>query len=126
MGEVLSTDLVDGLTASTVNFQGDEIVINLPPPRVNGDSNILVDAGLVDIQADNGVIHGVDTVLTPPSVFNNIVDLAVASPDCSILVDALKAAGLVDALSGEGPLTVFAPINDSFDALPPGTLDFLL
>ena len=53
--EVLSTDLSDGLTAATLNFQGEEITINLDPARVNEVSNILVDAGLVDIEADNGV-----------------------------------------------------------------------
>ena len=57
--EVLSTDLSDGLTAATLNFQGEEITINLDPARVNEVSNILVDAGLVDIEADNGVSSSV-------------------------------------------------------------------
>jgi len=42
------------------------------------------------------------------------------------LVQAIQAAGLVDTLEGPGPFTVFAPTNDAFAALPPGTLDMLL
>merc|ERR1712157_253182 len=81
---------------------------------------------LVDIEADNGVIHAIDSVLTPPSVSNNIVDLAVGDPNFSTLVAAAQAAGLAEALSGEGPFTVFAPSNDAFAALPEGTIDDLL
>lgn len=46
-----------------------------------------------------------------------IVDLAVGTPDLSTLVEALQAAELVEALSGEGPFTVFAPTNAAFEAL---------
>ncbi|MCE9524003.1 MAG: fasciclin domain-containing protein [Alphaproteobacteria bacterium] len=55
-----------------------------------------------------------------------IVEVAAGNPDFSTLVAALKAAGLVDALSGKGPFTVFAPTNAAFAALPAGTLDDLL
>ncbi len=57
---------------------------------------------------------------------NTIVDIAVGNPDFSTLVAALGAADLVDALSGEGPFTVFAPTNEAFAKLPEGTLDELL
>ncbi len=57
---------------------------------------------------------------------NTIVDIAAANPDFSTLVAALGAAGLVDTLSGDGPLTVFAPTNAAFDALPAGTVDTLM
>jgi uncharacterized surface protein with fasciclin (FAS1) repeats len=56
----------------------------------------------------------------------NIVENAVNSADHTTLVAAVKAAGLVDALMGEGPFTVFAPVNDAFAALPAGTVDTLL
>ena len=56
----------------------------------------------------------------------NIVQVAVGSKDHSTLVTAVKAAGLVDALSNAGPFTVFAPTNAAFDKLPAGTLDGLL
>ena len=55
-----------------------------------------------------------------------IVDVAAGNPDFSTLVAAVKAAGLVDTLNGEGPFTVFAPTNAAFAKLPAGTLDNLL
>ncbi len=56
----------------------------------------------------------------------NIIENAVNSKDHTTLVAAVKAAGLVDALSGKGPFTVFAPVNAAFTALPAGTVDTLL
>jgi uncharacterized surface protein with fasciclin (FAS1) repeats len=55
-----------------------------------------------------------------------IVENAVNSPIHTTLVAAVTAAGLVDALQGAGPFTVFAPVNDAFAALPAGTVDTLL
>jgi uncharacterized surface protein with fasciclin (FAS1) repeats len=55
-----------------------------------------------------------------------IVEIAAGNPDFSTLVAALQAADLVDALSGAGPFTVFAPTNEAFAQLPEGTLDMLL
>src|ERR1700742_130445 len=55
-----------------------------------------------------------------------IVDNAVNSKDHTTLVAAVKAAGLVDTLEGAGPFTVFAPTNEAFNALPPGTVDTLV
>ena len=56
----------------------------------------------------------------------NIVENAVNSKDHTTLVAAVKAAGLVDTLSGAGPFTVFAPTNEAFAKLPAGTVDTLL
>lgn len=56
----------------------------------------------------------------------DIVDNAVNSPDHTTLVAAVKAAGLVPVLKGEGPFTVFAPTNAAFAALPAGTVETLL
>ncbi|MGY6697878.1 MAG: fasciclin domain-containing protein [Roseinatronobacter sp.] len=56
----------------------------------------------------------------------NIVENAVNSADHTTLVAAVQAAGLVDALQGDGPMTVFAPVNAAFDALPAGTVETLL
>jgi uncharacterized surface protein with fasciclin (FAS1) repeats len=55
-----------------------------------------------------------------------IVDVAAAAPQFKTLVAAVKAAGLVDTLSGKGPFTVFAPTDDAFAKLPAGTVDTLL
>lgn len=56
----------------------------------------------------------------------NIIENAVNSKDHTTLVAAVKAAGLVETLSGKGPFTVFAPTNAAFDKLPKGTVDKLL
>ena len=56
----------------------------------------------------------------------NIVQNAVNSPIHKTLVAAVKAAGLVDTLSGPGPFTVFAPTDDAFAKLPAGTVDTLV
>ncbi len=56
----------------------------------------------------------------------NIIENAVNSKDHTTLVAAVKAAGLVDALSGAGPFTVFAPTNAAFGKLPAGTVETLV
>ena len=56
----------------------------------------------------------------------NIIENAVNSKDHTTLVAAVKAAGLVDTLSGKGPFMVFAPTNEAFAMLPAGTVDTLL
>jgi uncharacterized surface protein with fasciclin (FAS1) repeats len=56
----------------------------------------------------------------------NIIQNAVNSKDHTTLVAAVKAAGLVDTLSGPGPFTVFAPTNEAFAKLPAGSVDNLL
>ena len=56
----------------------------------------------------------------------NVVQVAIGSADHTTLVAAVKAAGLVDALSNAGPFTVFAPTNAAFDKLPAGTIEGLL
>lgn len=56
----------------------------------------------------------------------NIVENAMNSADHTTLVAAVKAAGLVETLQGQGPFTVFAPTNAAFDALPAGTVETLL
>jgi len=56
----------------------------------------------------------------------DIVDTAVAAGKFETLVAAVKAAGLVDTLKGEGPFTVFAPTDEAFAKLPEGTVETLL
>ena len=55
-----------------------------------------------------------------------VVDTAVSAGQFNTLVAAVKAAGLVDTLKGDGPFTVFAPTDDAFAKLPPGTVESLL
>jgi uncharacterized surface protein with fasciclin (FAS1) repeats len=56
----------------------------------------------------------------------NVVEIAAGNKDFSTLVAAVKAAGLVETLSGKGPFTVFAPTNEAFAKLPKGTVEDLL
>ncbi|MDU8927014.1 fasciclin domain-containing protein [Alisedimentitalea sp. MJ-SS2] len=57
---------------------------------------------------------------------NTIVDIAAGDDRFSTLVAAVTAAGLAETLSGPGPFTVYAPVNDAFAALPEGTVETLL
>lgn len=63
---------------------------------------------------------------TAPAPANDIVDTAVKAGSFNTLVAAVQAAGLEQTLRGEGPFTVFAPTDEAFAKLPPGTVDALL
>jgi len=64
--------------------------------------------------------------LSTAAAAQNIVEIAVGDERFSTLVAAVTAAGLAETLSGPGPFTVYAPVNDAFAALPEGTVDTLL
>jgi uncharacterized surface protein with fasciclin (FAS1) repeats len=72
--------------------------------------------------ADCGAPHGAKVASSKP----DIVDTAVAAGNFNTLVAAVKAAGLAEALKGEGPFTVFAPTDEAFAKLPEGTVEALL
>ena len=78
-------------------------------------------AGLANAAMNNPMVGGAAMYPT-----KNIVENAVNSADHTILVAAVKAAGLVDTLAGPGPFTVFAPTNEAFAKLPAGTVDMVL
>jgi uncharacterized surface protein with fasciclin (FAS1) repeats len=71
-----------------------------------------------------GVAMGVMTARAAAD--KNIIETAVAAGQFKTLATALSAAGLADTLKGQGPFTVFAPTDQAFAKLPPGTLDSLL
>lgn len=75
-----------------------------------------------------GKCKGTKTVATaaPAKAKADIVDTAASVEDFSTLVAAVKAAGLVETLKGDGPFTVFAPTNEAFAKLPEGTVASLL
>jgi transforming growth factor-beta-induced protein len=127
-GTANSTDLSDGMEVKTL--QGKNVTV-----KISGSDVYINDAKVIiaDIQASNGVIHVIDTVLIPPKEpvppapeGNTIVDIAVANGNFTSLVAALEAAGLVDELSGPGPFTVFAPTDAAFAKLDPCLLQQLL
>jgi uncharacterized surface protein with fasciclin (FAS1) repeats len=67
-----------------------------------------------------------DTKMVSKTVKNDIVQTAISAGNFTTLATALTEAGLVDALKGDGPFTVFAPTDDAFKKLPKGALDNLL
>jgi len=123
-GKVMAADVTSLSTAPTLLEKDLSIKVDMGNVYIN-DAKVII----TDIETSNGVIHVIDTVLLPPAeeaASNTIVDIAVADGRFSTLVAAVTAADLVETLSGEGPFTVFAPIDDAFAALPAGTLDSLL
>jgi uncharacterized surface protein with fasciclin (FAS1) repeats len=85
-----------------------------------GSAAVLAVSGIALVSA-NPMVGG-----APMYETKNIVQNAVNSKDHTTLVAAVKAAGLVDTLSGTGPFTVFAPTNEAFAKLPAGTVETLL
>ena len=111
--QALSTDLSDGQQITTLLEEDVVVTIN--------ENGVFINQSQVttaDIVTDNGVVHVIDAVLVPePTQSNTVVDIIVNSEVHTVLEDAVVAAGLVEALSGEGPFTVFAPTDDAFTAL---------
>lgn len=78
-------------------------------------------AGGVQAQADTPFA---ECLSTPRAVFQgNVVEAAIATPELSTLVDAVVAAGLADTLAEAEDITVYAPTDDAFAALPPLVLE---
>jgi len=117
--EVRAEAITDGLKETALNEE--ELTINANDGVVT--VNIASEVVEADVDASNGVIHAIDNVLLPSWVSNSIVDRASGSPDLSILVDLVGAAGLAETLSGPGPFTVFAPTNDAFNEFLKGFPD---
>ncbi len=144
-----AADLGAAKTAATVN--GEELTFGADGTTVNG-ANVVCS----DVMTANATVHIIDAVLMPkaaapaPAAMLNPSGPACSSvpadgagsfagmaqdpaataasnnPVLSTLVTAVKAAGLVDTLNGEGPFTIFAPTNDAFAAIPPADLEAVL
>jgi transforming growth factor-beta-induced protein len=110
--EVKSTQLSSGYVSTLSPAQGSNASLKVDvgsTVKLNSSSTVTT----ADVDVSNGVIHVIDKVLLPPTV----VDLAIANPAFSILVEAVVKAGLVETLSGAGPFTIFAPTNAAFESL---------
>lgn len=106
----LSTGYFSTLSAGTPDKLGNTLFVEVDGGvMLNGTTKVIN----ADIEASNGVIHVIDKVLLPP----NVVDIAVSNPNFSILVEAVVKAGLADALTADGPFTIFAPTNQAFEML---------
>jgi len=116
-GQVTADQAATLPKADTV--QGTSVLISAQDGKIRvGEATVLK----ADIEASNGIIHVIDAVLLP----KDIVGTAQAAGQFDTLLAAAEAAGLVDALKGKGPLTVFAPTDAAFAALPDGTVEDLL
>ncbi|MBK8798297.1 MAG: fasciclin domain-containing protein [Anaerolineales bacterium] len=172
-GRLIAALISDGKEVATA--EGSNVLFSFADgvKQVNGATIVAK-----DIQASNGVIHVIDSVMLPPAIaatlgvaeadseeaamaetevmtdtaetetamaetevmtdtaetdmamadmaMTDIVDTAVAAGSFNTLAAAVQAAGLVDALKGDGPFTVFAPTDDAFAKLPQETIDALL
>ena len=118
-GKLLAKDVVAATGATTLAGQRLEFRASDHGVTVDGVSIVKT-----DIVASNGVIHVIDGVLMPAQ--QNLVAVAKEAGAFETLIAAAKAAGLVPALTGDQPLTVLAPSDEAFAALPEGTLEHLL
>mmetsp|Transcript_14123 Transcript_14123/g.30775 ORF Transcript_14123/g.30775 Transcript_14123/m.30775 type:complete len:190 (-) Transcript_14123:610-1179(-) len=145
-GAVRSSDLTDGQTVDTLAENAD-VNVTIVENSDNSTTFRVNQAQVVspDVMAFNGVIHVIDQVLVPagfdaaaflaecqetsspsaspvPAATLNIAETAMLNEDLETLVTAINAADLLDELSGDELLTVFAPTDGGFEALPEGLL----
>lgn len=118
-GDVRAKQVVKMSAAETLNGQRVDVKVTKEGVFVDGAQVVTT-----DIVCKNGVIHVIDKVILPSS--DDVVATAVEAGAFKTLTAAVQAAGLVKALQGDGPFTVFAPTDDAFAALPAGTVEALL
>jgi len=118
-GSVSAAQVVKLNAAETVN--GQRVDIKVINNKVQVDQATVV---TTDIHCSNGVIHVIDHVILPSA--DTIPKTAEKAGTFKTLLTAAKAAGLVDVLSGNQPLTLFAPTDEAFAKLPAGTVENLL
>lgn len=113
--KLLGAGLLAALLFTTSCKKNEKVETEMEQPAM--DENIAVEGTM----QENKMVGGAE--MFPDK---NIVENAVNSKDHTTLVAAVKAAGLVETLSSEGPFTVFAPTNEAFAMLPAGAVDNLL
>jgi transforming growth factor-beta-induced protein len=117
-GKVMAADVVKVKGAKSLN--GQRIDVKVEGGKVSVDNANVVKT---DIACTNGVIHVIDSVILPAS---DAIPAVAEKAGFKTLLAAVKAAGLAETLSGEGPFTVFAPTDEAFAKLPAATLSDLL
>lgn len=106
-----SSDLTDLTSVKALN--GEKLAL-----RTNNNKRLFVNEARVDVAdltGDNGFVHTIEEVLLPAWVDTTVVDILGAKSKLSAVNDFLLQANLADALSGEGPFTVFAPTNKAIE-----------
>jgi len=121
---------VDSIDAAAAYNQSVTMINGDPAGVTIVDGMLMIGGATVvtkDIVASNGIIHVIDAVIMPPSAGPAPLAVEASAAGFSTLVTAVEAAGMTeDLLDANANLTVFAPTNDAFDALPDGALDELL
>ena len=117
-GSAMSSTLNDGdMIPTLLQIGGSAVPVDI---SISGTTVMVNNATVVlpDVEATNGVIHAIDQVLLPPAEATlTILDVAGSTDDVSTLNTAVASIdAIVTALSGDGPFTVFAPVNAAFDA----------
>jgi transforming growth factor-beta-induced protein len=118
VGVYTSSELEDG--AELTSLEGRAVTVSIVENVMFNNAAVVA----VDILANNGVLYKIDEVLAFPD--GTIIDFVGGNPDLTALTFAVVRAGLVDALNSRGPLTLFAPNNDAFGAVPEFLLELLL
>lgn len=118
-GTVMAADVVK--VKGAVSLAGQRIAVKVDGGKVAVDGANVVKT---DIKCSNGVIHVIDSVILPST--DLIPAVADKAGSFKTLLAAVKAAGLAETLSGEGPFTVFAPTDAAFAKIPEATLKDLL
>jgi len=112
--------------STTTTLQGNPVLAMTEglKVRINGQK-----VDYPSLPASNGIIHPIEGVLLPPAEdikIESLVDVLALDGRFTTLIAAVTAAGLADTLVTGGPFTVFAPTDEAFAALPPGTVDSLV
>ncbi len=116
-GAIKPADLVPGELKTAM---GDTLTVTKVGDQVYVDGDA-VGAG---VEATNGYVYVMGDVLVP--AIGDIIQVATTLPGFTTLATAVTKAGLIDTLKGDGPFTVFAPVDDAFAAVPAATLNSLL
>ena len=128
VGAEINAAAATAIAGNTVTMEnGDKMALSLSNTELFAN---LSGISLPNVDASNGIIHAIDTVLLPPAdaatPTETIYQIASGNADFSTLVAALDATGLNNTLNAAGDFTVFAPTNAAFDALGAGVVTALL
>ena len=119
-----SVDLAGALAAKQAKtVQGADVKIGFSDGRVRVNDAAIINA---DIRCSNGIIHVIDSVILPPEPVNDIASVAKRAGNFKTLLAAVDAVGLNDILTGDQPMTILAPTDEAFAALPKGTVESIL
>ncbi|MDO8364133.1 MAG: fasciclin domain-containing protein, partial [Actinomycetota bacterium] len=128
LATVLTYHVVPGALTTDMLVEGPLMTVagvKLTVTKVDGVTYVDGNAIAVsNVRATNGVIHVLTDVMVPP--LGDIIDVATTLPGFGTLASLVTQAGLIETLKGEGPFTVFAPVDTAFDDLPTATLNAVL